>query len=120
MTLVEARRAAATAIRDNVPAQTDIRVFEVDVISARDLPNLIKEAEGLRSVSDSGLGEAGPALVAVMAQGTRTEPDDQHYSLHVDQEPTGAQPGPGRTWPWVGGSGYRGEGAEYPACGRAT
>ena len=69
MTLVEARRAAATAIRDNVPAQTDIRVFEVDVISARDLPNLIKEAEGLRSVSDSGLGEAGPALVAVMAQG---------------------------------------------------
>ena len=119
MTLVEARRAAATAIRDNVPAQTDIRVFEVDVISARDLPNLIKEAEGYVASPTPRWERLAPHWLPSWLRG-ENRPDHKHHRLHADQEPPGAQSGSDRSRPWVGGGRYRGEGPEHSARIRAA
>ena len=70
MTLSEARRQAAAAIRMAAGSEEIVRVEEVDVINPRDLAQVTK---GLTVASERKAGDMGPAVVAVMAYGRSIE-----------------------------------------------
>ena len=77
MTFREVRAQASAAIRAIAPDTEIIRVFEVDTVSASDIPVM---ADGLGDASISSAGDRGPAICAVMAEGRQ---EHQGFDLTV-------------------------------------
>ena len=71
MTLVDAREAAAAAIRTAGSTDEIRQVYEIDVITpTANLPQIVRM---LSAASDRAVGDAGPSVVAVMARGRRPD-----------------------------------------------